>query len=97
MKIMKHNFLLAMGLLAFATTTSTVALSDDSEDVPSDHQSNHEVYSDAEHIPIKIAVNDIGQEDDQSIEGSDEIDGSETVSLTIPDLSPDQKKNSFPI
>lgn len=97
MKIMKHNFLLALGLLTLAANTQIIAISYDFDEFPSDHQSNHEVYSDAENIPIKIAVNDIGQEDDQGIEGTDEIDGSETVSLATPHLSFDQKKNSLPI
>ena len=94
---MKNRFLLALGLAALATTTPLITATneDDYEDLPSTSTAKP-VYSDAGNIPIKIAVNDVGQEkdDDQGIE-VDDIEGSETVSNTVTDLSIDQKKKSL--
>lgn len=94
---MKQRFLLAIGLTALTATTPIMATSNDYEDITGDSSASNPVYSDAGNIPIKIAVNDVGQEtdDDQGIESSDDIEGSETVSLAVPDLSIDQKKKSL--
>lgn len=91
---MKQRFLLAIGLTALTATAPIAATNGEFEEQPSTADATNPVYSDAGNIPIKIAVNDVGQEtdDDQGIESSDDIEGSETVSLAIPDLSIDQKK-----
>ena len=93
---MKNRFLLALGLAALATATPLIATNEEYEDQPNTADVTKPVYSDAGNIPIKIAVNDVGQEkdDDQGIE-VDDIDGAETVSLKVPDLSLDQKKKSL--
>ena len=100
---MKQHFLLALGLTAIAATTPISATSDDFEESPSTANTSREIYSDTGNIPIKISVNDIGQEsnDDQGIESADGIEGAEVLQQTqderaiSPDLSIDQKKKSL--